>query len=133
MRDIAFINIESSEPSRAIWKTAQSLFDALVGCKVCPCHQRCAFGAKLELGTYRKPENPDTMASHPKLHRARTSKAAKQRKTNEGLDLDMFVSMEQDWHEFRVHAIEDRAVRFAHADEEAEPVQLRKLLTVGRR
>lgn len=43
------------EPSYAVERTAQSIFNALVACKACNCNQQHEFAAKLSLGTYRVP------------------------------------------------------------------------------
>ncbi|UKZ74266.1 hypothetical protein TrVFT333_001928 [Trichoderma virens FT-333] len=49
-----FASLDMDEPSHTVCKAAQSIFDALLGCKVCSCPDQHEFGAKLELGTYRK-------------------------------------------------------------------------------
>lgn len=85
-----------SEPSYAVWNSANTIFKALVACKNCPCSPMHDFGARLSLGTYRKPA-PDDDA-------------------DDELDFDMFLSMKQDWHEARIHAAKETVVQWAVDD-----------------
>ncbi|XXG96336.1 hypothetical protein Hte_002618 [Hypoxylon texense] len=94
-----------SEPSYAVWSAAKSIFKALAACKNCPCSPMHDFGARLSLGTYRKPAPEDD--------------------TGEEVDFDIFLSTKQDWHEARVHTMKENIVRWA-ADNEAQGLQNRK-------
>ncbi|KAF4337448.1 Pfs domain protein [Fusarium beomiforme] len=81
------------EPSYAVWSAAQSIFKAMVSCMDCPCTPAHDFGARLCLGTYRKPN------AELKLG------------LDDELDFDMFLSMEHDWQEVRVHTVKERVVQ----------------------
>ncbi|RSL92334.1 hypothetical protein CDV31_015197 [Fusarium ambrosium] len=83
--------IKINEPSYAVWNAAQSMFKALVACKDCVCTPTHDFGARLCLGTHRKPDcEPDDQ-----------------------VDFDMFLSLKEDWHEAHIHTTKERAVRIA--------------------
>ncbi|KAJ2971582.1 hypothetical protein NQ176_g7621 [Zarea fungicola] len=97
---------EGSEPPCAVRKAAKSIFEALMGCKGCSCPTQHDYKAKLELGTYRSPKK-------------RTVKSARRLARNGSgddlsgdLELDMFLSMERDWHEVRVQTAKESIVRF---------------------
>lgn len=94
-----------NEPSYAIWSAAKSIFKALAACQNCPCSPMHDFGARLSLGTYRKPVLEDD--------------------TSEEVDFDIFLSMKQDWHEARVHTTKESIVRWA-ADNEAQGLQVKR-------
>ncbi|WAO86248.1 PNP-UDP-1 domain-containing protein [Fusarium falciforme] len=81
--------IKINEPSYAVWSAAQSIFKALVACKDCVCTPTHDFGARLCLGTHRKPDC----------------------EADDQVDFDMFLSMKEDWHEAHIHTAKDRAVR----------------------
>ncbi|KAK6222241.1 pfs domain-containing protein [Colletotrichum tabaci] len=83
------------EPSYAVWKAAQSMFNALVSCNNCPCEPAHEFGARLRLGTYRQPAG-----------------TACDMAIDAGQDFNMFLSMKKDWHEARVHMPKESVVRF---------------------
>ncbi|KAH6981609.1 hypothetical protein BKA56DRAFT_643560 [Ilyonectria sp. MPI-CAGE-AT-0026] len=106
-----FASPEFGEPSYAVWKGAQSIFDALLDCKGCSCPSQHEFGAKLELGTYRKPEKKIDMKPPVKSLRNRVRKSRGDDAAGE-LDFDMFLSMERDWHEVRVRIAKERGVCF---------------------
>ncbi|KAI0101217.1 pfs domain-containing protein [Daldinia grandis] len=95
-----------SEPSYAVWSAAKSIFKALVACKNCPCSPTHDFGARLSLGTHRKPVLDDD--------------------TEEDVDFDMFLSMKQDWQEARVHTMKETVVQWAIDDEPHNPQAKRK-------
>ncbi|KAL9573937.1 hypothetical protein ACKAV7_001929 [Fusarium commune] len=69
-----------------ISNAAQSMFEAMVACTNCPCTTEHDFGARLYLGTYRKPE------------------ATLRAEDEEIIDFDMFLSTQYNWQEVRVHA-----------------------------
>ncbi|KAL7938794.1 peptidase S8/S53 domain-containing protein [Trichoderma chlorosporum] len=73
--------------SFAMWNAAQSIFEALVACSNCDCTP--THEAQLRLGTYRKP------------------KLDKEGEMDDYLDLDMFLSMKQSWHEARVLMVKE--------------------------
>ncbi|KAL0935471.1 pfs domain-containing protein [Colletotrichum truncatum] len=91
------------EPPFTVWKTAQSIFDALLNCTKCNCSCPHSFGAKLELGTYQKPLKPT---------RARLPKRRRKDETAGSLGFDMFLSRERIWHEVRVHAMRETRLGF---------------------
>ena len=95
------------EPSYAVRNAAQSVFTALVACKNCPCAPAHEFGARLRLGTYRKPCLGDDVDIDVEP------------------DFDMFLSMMEDWHEVRVHTAKDTVVQWA-VDGEAQQSQIKK-------
>ncbi|KAF5009900.1 hypothetical protein FDECE_3885 [Fusarium decemcellulare] len=88
-------SIKIAEPSYAVCSAAQSIFKALAACINCPCTPTHDFGARLCLGTYRKPGLESDVD------------------IEDGIDFDMFLSMKQDWHEVRIHAAKERHVRLA--------------------
>ncbi|KAM0431497.1 hypothetical protein ACHAPT_005475 [Fusarium lateritium] len=85
--------INIGEPSYAVCSAAQSIFKALVACINCPCTPTHAFGARLCLGTYRKPDIESDVNIEDRI------------------DFDMFLSMKQDWHEVRIHTAKERLVQ----------------------
>ncbi|KAK4220500.1 hypothetical protein QBC38DRAFT_505689, partial [Podospora fimiseda] len=84
-------------PSYAVWHAAQSILKALTACKNCYCIPAHNFGARLCLGTYRKP----------------TLNANKDNTGDHEINFDMFLSLEQDWHEARVHTAREITVKFS--------------------
>lgn len=82
-----------SEPSYGVWNAAKSIFKALVACKDCSCSPVHDFGARLCLGTYRKPLTEKTF--------------------DEELDFDLFLSLNEDWHEARIHTWKETTVKWA--------------------
>ncbi|UKZ88420.1 uncharacterized protein TrAFT101_004180 [Trichoderma asperellum] len=99
------------EPSYGVWRPAQALFDELLKCKACSCSKQNEFKAKLELGTYRR---PDEKVQKKDATRATPKRAHCMGNSTAGiLDFDMFLSMEHDWHEYRVQAAKGRVVGFA--------------------
>ncbi|KAK6227518.1 pfs domain-containing protein [Colletotrichum tabaci] len=99
------------EPSFAVRKAAQSVFNALLSCKECACSCPHHFGAKLELGTYRKPTKP---AQRARRHRIKNTTAG-------GLDFKMFLSMERNWNEVRIHTIRETQVGFRLPEDSVVP------------
>ncbi|OCK74584.1 subtilisin-like protein [Lepidopterella palustris CBS 459.81] len=95
-----------SEPSYAVWNAAQSLFKALMASKNCTCQPTHEFGARLCLGTYRKPDLDEDI--------------------DQDFDFDMYLSTQQDWQEVHVHTVKEAVVQFAVNDEELRP-QKKKL------
>ncbi|KAL2670014.1 hypothetical protein Neosp_014893 [[Neocosmospora] mangrovei] len=83
--------IKINEPSYAVWNAAQSMFKALVACKDCVCTPTHDFGARLCLGTHRRPDC----------------------EAEDQVDFDMFLSLKEDWHEAHIHTAKERAVRIA--------------------
>jgi len=83
-----------SEPSYAVWAAAQALYEALLASKNCTCHPTHDYGARLCLGTYRKPSLED---SHALI---------------EDFDFDMFLALEKFWQEVHVHTKKETMVRF---------------------
>ncbi|RKL01618.1 hypothetical protein BFJ68_g12267 [Fusarium oxysporum] len=76
-----------------ISNAAQSMFEAMVACTDCPCKTEHDFGARLYLGTHRKPE------------------ATLRAEDEEVIDFDMFLSTQYDWQEVRVHASTNKVVQ----------------------
>ncbi|KAH7165314.1 hypothetical protein EDB81DRAFT_249744 [Dactylonectria macrodidyma] len=109
-----------NEPSYAVWKPAQSIFDALLDCQTCTCPDRHDFGAKLSLGTYRSP--PNLPARNPPRY---INSRALHTHSDDGdsLDFDMFLSMEHDWHEVRIKTMIEKLVQWAVAGEKAQAGQ----------
>ncbi|RSM12539.1 hypothetical protein CEP52_002365 [Fusarium oligoseptatum] len=99
---------EVTEPPYAVCKAAKSIYDALVNCKGCSCPDQHDFKAKLELGTYRSPAKKQAV----KPARRRIRRGRGEDDASGGIELDMFLSMERDWHEFRVQTVKERVVRF---------------------
>jgi hypothetical protein len=108
--DFAALNIV--EPPFAVWKAAKSIFDALLECRSCSCPSQHDFKAKLELGTYRSPEKKPVLKSSRRPNRRHDVDG----ETGD-LEMDMFLSMEHDWHEFRIQAARERIVRFSGPEE----------------
>lgn len=108
---------EISEPPYAVCKAAKSIYDALVNCKGCSCPDPHDFKAKLELGTYRNPVKKQVI----KPARRRGRRGRGEDDASGGIELDMFLSMERDWHEFRVQTVKERerVVRFDPPVDEA--------------
>jgi hypothetical protein len=96
------------EPSYAVRNAAQSVYKALVACKNCPCAPAHEFGARLRLGTYRKPCLGDDADIDVEP------------------DFDMFLSMMEGWHEVRVHTAKETVVQWA-VDGEAQQSQIKKM------
>ncbi|KAH6958131.1 hypothetical protein DER45DRAFT_521176 [Fusarium avenaceum] len=105
------------QPTFAVWRAAKSIFDALIDCKGCSCPSQHAFRAKLELGTYRTPDK--TVAVKPARRRVRRS--GPDDDISGCLEMNMFLSMERDWHEFRVQDVRERAVNFASPSDKLPP------------
>ncbi|KAI8712720.1 Peptidase-S8 domain-containing protein [Fusarium sp. LHS14.1] len=113
-----YASTEMNEPPYAVCKAAKSIYDALINCKGCSCPDPHDFKAKLELGTYRSPVKKQ--AVKPARRRARRGRGEDD--ASGGIELDMFLSMERDWHEFRVQTVKERAeraVRFGPSVDEA--------------
>lgn len=70
-------------PSDDVWDAAESLFDALLRSKDCGCRPVHDFGMRLRVGTYRRPPGIKDNAYSNR-------------------DFEMFISMEQEWHEAHV-------------------------------
>jgi hypothetical protein len=80
------------EPTYAVWGAAQSIFKAMVACMNHPCTPAHDLGARLCLGTYRKPKlDLDVVMDE--------------------VDFNMFLSTQQDWHEVIVHTTSGRQVK----------------------
>ncbi|KAH6632373.1 hypothetical protein F5144DRAFT_533854 [Chaetomium tenue] len=109
-----FPHPEIGEPTYAVGKASQSIFDALLDCKGCSCPGQHDFGAKLGLGTYRKPEKKIDKKPPGKSIRDRLRKPRGDDDSvvNSGLEFDMFLSMERDWHEVRIRTVQEKAVSF---------------------
>lgn len=84
------------EPKSIVQRAAQSSFDALHRCRQCKCPCPHDFGVKLELGTYRQPPT----SSRPRVRQYRYKD-----RTAGGLDFEVFLCMEGDWHEVGIHAV----------------------------
>ncbi|KAH6950808.1 hypothetical protein DER45DRAFT_578932 [Fusarium avenaceum] len=115
--------LKAIEPPFAVGEAANSVFDALIACKNCSCHPQHGFKAKLELGTYRTPEK--STAHHKPVRRNHTDDDLN------AIELEVFLSMERDWHEFRVQTVKKRLVHFKDAAETASrrrrEVQMKKI------
>jgi len=79
---------------------AGALFKALMASKNCTCQPTHEFGARLCLGTYRKPDLDKDI--------------------DEDFDFDMYLSMRQDWQEVHVHTTRETVVQFVN-DEGLRP------------
>lgn len=99
-----------SEPSYAVWKAAQSVFDALVECKECSCPGQHEFGAKFGLGTYRRPGKKVEKKPAGRSLQARQRRLRNDNDADCNLDFDLFLSMEEDWHEIRVQTAKEKSV-----------------------
>ncbi|RYP30525.1 hypothetical protein DL767_006202 [Monosporascus sp. MG133] len=108
-----FPSPDIDEPSYAVWKAAKSIFNALLECKGCSCPSQHEFGAKLELGTYRKPEKEIDKKPLVESTRKRGRKSRSDDDAAGELDFDLFLSMERDWHEVRVQTVKERGVCFS--------------------
>lgn len=101
------------EPSYVVRRAAESAFKALTSCSKCSCPSQHNLSAKLELGTYRKP----TKITKKKVaFRSRAQNTSQDPDAAE-VDLGLFLSMDRDWHEFRLQIPKERGVSFAVADE----------------
>lgn len=89
------------EPTYPVWKSAQSIFAAMQACANCPCTPAHDFGARLCLGTYRKPVLDSQFNSE------------------DSVDFNMFLSEKEDWQEVLVHADSERLVRITIGEEDA--------------
>ncbi|KAK5992077.1 Subtilisin BL [Cladobotryum mycophilum] len=94
-----------SEPPYAVANAAQSVFKALMACKGCECIDSHDFRAELCLGTYRK--------ANSKNH------------SDEEHSFDMFLQMQQEWHETCIHTMKETTIQWA-VDTEASRSQLRE-------
>ncbi|CEI41732.1 unnamed protein product [Fusarium venenatum] len=102
-------SLDIGQPTFAVWKAAKSIFDALVDCRGCTCPSQHEYRAKLELGTYRTTEK--NVAVKPARRRVR--RHVPDDDVSGCLELNMFLTMEQDWHEFRVQDVREKTVHFA--------------------
>ncbi|KAG4258877.1 hypothetical protein FPRO03_13343 [Fusarium proliferatum] len=100
LEDLSCWDIEDFSPQLAISElpygisnAAQSMFEAMVACTNCPCKLEHDFGARLYLGTHRKPE------------------ATLKTEDEDVIDFDMFLSTKSDWQEVRVHAWRNKVVQ----------------------
>ncbi|KAH8124534.1 hypothetical protein LI328DRAFT_166856 [Trichoderma asperelloides] len=116
-----FPSLNIIEPSYTICKAAQSIFDALLDCKGCSCSNPHEFEAKLELGTYRRPNKKVNKKRLDKSIRKRARYPRGNDNTVGELDFDMFLSMERDWHEVRVQVGKERGVCFNILGEAPSP------------
>ncbi|KAL6814868.1 hypothetical protein J3E69DRAFT_346206 [Trichoderma sp. SZMC 28015] len=116
-----FPSLDIVEPSYIICKAAQSIFDALLDCKECSCPNQHEFGAKLELGTYRRPDKKVNKKPLIKSIRNRARTRRGDDEAAEELDFGIFLSMERDWHEVRVQTVKEREVCFNLPSEVASP------------
>jgi len=82
------------DPSLAVWNAAQAAFKAMSACQRCGCMPAHDFGARVYLGTHRKPQ-ADAAAE-----------------TEGEVSFDMFLSAMQDWQEVRVRTVKEKAIRF---------------------
>lgn len=97
-----------SKPPETVWKTAQSIFNALVNSKACSCTNQHEVGAKLELHTYNKSKEA-TEIQPSRIDR-------RHRPCDNELEFDMFLSMGERWQEVCVRAIRERVVDFKVGD-----------------
>lgn len=114
-------SLSINEPSHAIWKTAQSVFDALVGCKECSCPGQHEFGAKFGLGTYRRPEKKAGKKPAGRSLQARQRKLRNANDADCNLDFDLFLSMEEAWHEIRVQTAKEKSVTIVLPGDDIPP------------
>lgn len=94
------------DPPFAVWKAARAVYDVLLSCQGCTCYP--AHGARLRLGTYRKPSSDDDDDNE------------------EEVNFDMFLPAMQDWQEVRVHSARERSIQFAVMEDEATTAQTAK-------
>ncbi|KAK1240172.1 hypothetical protein MKX08_007614 [Trichoderma sp. CBMAI-0020] len=116
-----FPSLDIIEPSYAICKAAQSIFDALLDCKGCSCPSQHEFGAKLELGTYRRPNKKINKKPLVKSIRNRIRNPRGDGDAAGDLDFDIFLSMERDWYEVRVQTFKEPGVGSGFPAEVASP------------
>ncbi|KAH7469509.1 hypothetical protein FOMA001_g14601 [Fusarium oxysporum f. sp. matthiolae] len=107
-----FPTLHDGEPPFAVWKVAKSIFDALLECKSCSCPSEHEFKAKLELGTYRSREKKPVLKPSRRPNRKHDGDS-----DMGGFEMDMFLCMEHDWHEFRIQAAKETIVRFSGHEE----------------
>ncbi|KAL7803944.1 hypothetical protein V8C43DRAFT_266424 [Trichoderma afarasin] len=117
-----FASTSIYEPSYVVWKAAQALYDALQKCTGCSCSTQHEFRAKLELGTYRQSlkniEHSSITGTNSKFVPCSDYDAT------EKLDFEIFLSIEYDWHEVRVHTIkENRHATLSRRVREATKVE----------
>jgi len=103
------------EPSYAVGRTAQSIFDALIACKACNCNQPHEFAAKLSLGTYRVPTGNSQRPTGKRVRNLKR-KVHVDNSMNGELDFDMFLSMAQDWHEVKIKTEKETRIRWTEDD-----------------
>ncbi|RBR23814.1 uncharacterized protein FIESC28_03430 [Fusarium coffeatum] len=95
-----------AEPTYAVRSAAQSIFEAMVACKDCPCTPAHDLSARLSLGTYRRPE-PESDAE-----------------LNE-VDFNMFLSSRDDWQEVIIHTTKDKQVRMVVSEGPEIPAKIK--------
>lgn len=123
-----FVSTSSHEPPHIVWKAAQALYDALQKCKGCSCSTQHEFRAKLELGTYRrslkKIEHSSIIGPTSDFIPCNDCGATGK------LDFEMFLSIEDDWHEVRVYTVKEnsRATSSRHVREATKVEQLCNLI-----
>ena len=94
------------EPPYAVSNAAQSLHKALVASKNCTCQPTHDFGARLCMGTHRKPE------------------------FIQDFNFDMFLSLEQQWQEAHIRTVKEATVKFAADNSLPLPKALEKQMRV---
>jgi len=96
------------EPPYAVSNAAQSLHKALIASKNCTCQPTHDFGARLCMGTHRKPE------------------------LIQDFNFDMFLSLEQQWQEAHIRTVKEAAVKFAADKSLPLPKAVEKQMRVRR-
>ncbi|KAM0355743.1 hypothetical protein ACHAPU_000129, partial [Fusarium lateritium] len=95
--------LKISEPSYAVWNAANSISRAISACIDCPCTPVHEFGARLCLGTYRKPKSDAALDE------------------DDDIDFNMFLSMKRDWQEVLVRTAKERRVQVMVEGEQDPP------------
>ncbi|KIL87805.1 hypothetical protein FAVG1_08684 [Fusarium avenaceum] len=94
------------EPTYAVCGAAQSIFKAMVACMNCACIPSHDLGARLCLGTYRKPKLDLDVEM-------------------DEVDFNMFLSSQQDWQEVIVHTTSDRQFKVMFDESHKPPPEVK--------
>ncbi|KAJ4115419.1 hypothetical protein NW768_011271 [Fusarium equiseti] len=97
-----------AEPTYAVRSAAQSIFEAMVACKDCPCKPAHGLSARLCLGTYRRPE-PEADNDLDEV------------------DFNMFLSTRDDWQEVIIHTTKDKQVKMVVSEVPEQPANVKPL------
>ncbi|KAF5000813.1 hypothetical protein FGRMN_1421 [Fusarium graminum] len=101
--------LKISEPSYAVWNAAQSISRAIGACINCPCTPAHEFGARLCLGTYRKPKSDADLDG------------------DDDIDFNMFLSMKREWQEVLVRTTKERRVQLIVEGDQTLPTSVARI------